>query len=773
MKNRLIYIVLLLACIPFFYACEQETTPESIRIQHPDDQSPILRDDAYYARLRAYKLTDHKKAFGWYGSWTAIGSTEQSRLSSAPDSMDIISIWSQWHSLNQAQIADKAFVQKIKGTKVVICISARDVPAEFKEDGKITDAALAAYAKAWGKDSMDKYEYDGIDIDFEMAIDHQGPLNTTPGAFKKFAQQLSQYIGPASGTGRLFLIDGNIDMLDQGIAELCTYAVSQAYNSSRASDLDYRTTSSARSGWKAEQIIFTENFESLWQSGGANYTNAKGESMPSLLGMADYAKTSKSAGFGSYHMEYEYGHKDMPYKYMRRAIQLANPAPKGDYTKNLVSINEAGEQPFTITLFPSGKSDGEAPKIETTLTASLSSVPSTETNIALKVDNSLIAPYNDYNYTEYQSLDPALVTISAPLHFAAKALVTDAPVTVSIPDFSTIKDGEYMVPIVVDFSNNPQFSINTNKNVKYLIIKKQTVQNEVSIVGANVLANTVVAILADGTIAGTVQKNISATLNYKASEATSFSLVVDQTLISAYNTLHGTNYGAVAAADITLTSPITVNKGEKTTSTASVSMANPNKLPAKESMIAVRLDVKKEQIDYVANEKFEVFYLLISQKETNIEEGVTSIDGTPIADMSGWGYSVDGYTSGLTENNMFNGNNTELGWYSSELGMYTVNVDMAKSQHIIGWRMSPILGDAGYTVLRLYNIQTSVDGKTWTRQSYTDVVAIGAVVNRWQYVKFIKPVDCRYVRMQYNNAAGSSSNGWIGCCEFNAITPKN
>ncbi|MEG2772278.1 MAG: glycoside hydrolase family 18, partial [Alistipes sp.] len=149
MKNRLIYIVLLLACIPFFYACEQETTPESIRIQHPDDQSPILRDDAYYARLRAYKLTDHKKAFGWYGSWTAIGSTEQSRLSSAPDSMDIISIWSQWHSLNQAQIADKAFVQKIKGTKVVICISARDVPAEFKEDGKITDAALAAYAKAW------------------------------------------------------------------------------------------------------------------------------------------------------------------------------------------------------------------------------------------------------------------------------------------------------------------------------------------------------------------------------------------------------------------------------------------------------------------------------------------------------------------------------------------------------------------------------------------------------------------------------------------------
>ena len=32
--------------------------------------------------------------------------------------MDIISIWSQWHSLTPEQIADKEFVQKIKGTKV-------------------------------------------------------------------------------------------------------------------------------------------------------------------------------------------------------------------------------------------------------------------------------------------------------------------------------------------------------------------------------------------------------------------------------------------------------------------------------------------------------------------------------------------------------------------------------------------------------------------------------------------------------------------------------
>ena len=89
-------------------SCTKETTPERINIQHPDQQSPILRDNAYYQALREYKKTKHKIAFGWYGSWTAVGASYQSRLISAPDSMDIISIWSQWHTLTPQQKADAA-----------------------------------------------------------------------------------------------------------------------------------------------------------------------------------------------------------------------------------------------------------------------------------------------------------------------------------------------------------------------------------------------------------------------------------------------------------------------------------------------------------------------------------------------------------------------------------------------------------------------------------------------------------------------------------------
>lgn len=649
MKKSILYTLSLLLAVSAFFACEKQNIPDPQRLQHPDEQSPIVRDDAYYARLRAYKQTPHKLAFGWYGSWTAIASSEQSRLRSAPDSMDIISIWSQWHSLSQAQMADKEFVQKVLGTKVVFCISGKDVPAVFKEggteDGEITEESLVAYAKAWGKDSMDKYQYDGMDIDFETASDHLGPLNKQPEKFRRFCQELSKYIGPKSGTGRLFLIDGNIDSgsLLEGIAELCNYGVSQAYSNYGNIDkneLVRRTNSAATRGWKADQLMFTENFEALWQTGGKDYTCSDGVVRPTLLGMADFAKTSDAIGFGSYHMEYEYGHSDMPYKYIRRAIQLANPAPAGDYTKNLLTINETNDQTFTVTALISGEVIGD--KVTTTFTADLSSFVSAETQIELQVDNSLVAAYNDYYYADYKTLDPSMVNFSEALHFAANTKTTDNKVTAMIADADLValESGEYLIPINAKLDPESGFSVNTNKKVKYIILIKKDF---------------------DGTI-----------------------------------------------------------------------------LP-----------------------------------------GATSIDGNVISDMTGWVYNVEGEGTqamgGDALTTMFDGNNTAMGWYSSVEGNREVRVDMAKSQTIIGWRMGMVLGSPQYATLKLYNISTSSDNVTWVRhKALSDAVEISAPdANKWQYVKFVSPVTCRYIRMTYKQAAGSASGGFIGCNEFNAIAPKN
>lgn len=761
MKNTLIYTISLLAAIVVLFACEKQTTPDPVRIQRPDVQSPFPRDDAYYARLRAYKLTDHKLAFGWYGSWTAIGASEQSRLRSAPDSMDIISMWSQWHSLSKEQIEDKAFVQQIKGTKVVFCISAKDVPEEFKEEGEITDASLVAYAKAWGKDSMDKYQYDGMDIDFETAVDHQGPLNTTPGLFKKFCEELSQYIGPKSGTGRLFLIDGNIDALDMGIAELCNYGVSQAYNCSGASNLRSRTTSAGQVGWRPEQLIFTENFESLWQSGGVNYSY-DGESIPSLLGMAHFAAEETAAGFGSYHMEYEYGHADMPYKYIRQAIQIANPAPQGDFSKNLLTLNEAGEEKYTVIKFPSGLCE----VVRESLTAEIAAITDVDVDIHLKLDNDLVASYNDYYYTEYKVVDPSAVTFSGPLHFAAGTQETAEPVIAEV-DLSGVEEGEYLVPIRAEFPKGSKFSPNTAKEIRYLIISKTPGINEVTLDGAQ-LVNISVGELTDGTIMGTVSQSVSARFTRTAPAATELTFAIDPALVADYNQKNGTDYAAVAVADISVAGKLTVELGAAASSAVEVSMSDLSKLTAKNSMIAMRIDLSGQTDYQVAAGGTLVKYILITKIKSNVDAGVSSIDGTPITDRSGWRYTVNGQDKSVA---MFNGVLDEEGWLEY-YGDQVVVVDMAQVRSIIGWRMGVPQSNwyGPCPTPNLINVQTSDDAIDWTDQDENGTVAIGpADTDGWQYLKFYKPVECRYVRMTYRPVNWND----IGCSEFEAIAPKN
>ncbi|WP_418991068.1 glycoside hydrolase family 18 [Alistipes sp.] len=780
MKKITVY-TLLLALTGLFFACEKQNTPEPVRVQYPEDQSPILRDNAYYARLRAYKKTPHKLAFGWYGSWTAISSSKQNHMSSVPDSMDIISVWSQWHSLTPEQIADKAFVQQVLGAKVVFCISAKDMPEVFKVDGQITEDGIIAYAKAWGKDSMDKYQYDGMDIDFETAIDHQGPMNTNPANFKKFAEELSKYIGPKSGTGRLFLIDGNVDSswLPANIAELCDYAVSQAYNCYGASDLEDRTASAGNRGWRPEQMIFTENFESNWQSGGPNYTCSDGVTRPSLLGMADFAKTSTSAGFGSYHMEYEYGNATMQYKHMRQAIQLANPAPQGDYTKNLVTLNEAGEKQVSISKFPSGAS--EAIVIE--MTAKLSGIVSADTDIPMMVDNSLVASYNEYYYTEYLQADPSVVNFSGPLHFAAGTQVSseEAPVKLRITDASKFEAGKtYLIPVRVNCDAVKGFTPNTAQEIFYLKISVNAdlVVSAVQMARYNEGQLMKIAVTPTGQVIDSYELNAS--LSYGAPVDTEFALVADASLVTAYNTANGTSYKTADMKTLTVADKVIVRQGAKAIDPVEIAFADPDNFGEGLFMMAFRIDLGDNTDFKAAAEGSLVKYVVFSKIKNNVEAGVTSIDGTVIADRTGWIYSVEGEGTGaiggLDNNQMFDGDNNQMGWYSSLSGKRWVRIDMAKQQTIIGFRMGMVLGNMNYATKQLYNIMFSQDGDVWIDQSIpvdqaVDVAAADG--NKWQYVKFIRPITCRYVRMTYDNSEASASGGFIGCNEWNAIAPNN
>lgn len=321
--KKLIYLAVAF-CASIFVACDKQTTPEAIEIQVPPEKS-----ESYYEALRQYKQSKHQLAFGWFGNWTASGTAMSTRLDNVPDSVDIISIWGNVYNLTPEMQADMAFVQQKKGTKVIFTIFAHSVPDQFvtpdgTQYGKID---YAAYAKSLN-DTIVKYNYDGIDFDYEPNYGGTGPL-TEKDNLEAFIHEMGKYVGPKSGTGKILSIDGEPYYMNPGLSEYFDYGIVQAYNSYGDTDLQDRFNKAAAVGWRSEQYIFTENFESLWQSGGnPNYRDKNGNIMPSLEGMARFNPTQGSkAGVGTYHMEYEY--LALPaYKYLRNAIQIMNPTVK-------------------------------------------------------------------------------------------------------------------------------------------------------------------------------------------------------------------------------------------------------------------------------------------------------------------------------------------------------------------------------------------------------------------------------------------------------------
>ena len=336
--------------------CSDWTTPEPKDFDSP--MTEIKKDDAYYEALRAYKASDHSVSFGWYSEWGEGGVATTNMLQAVPDSMDIISLWNNAH-LTPAKKADLDFVTKVKGTKVLICSFVAEVgcfysPAEYQtvqerkeywgwKDGD--EEAIHNSIIKWTKtiaDSLNIYGFSGIDIDYEPG-EYGGSLCRNSQYYTWFVEEMGKYIGPQSGTDKIFIVDGYYTSQPNAaeLAKYFDYFVNQAYMN-KAYGLQSRLEQTIRafsSVMSEEEItkklIVTENLESAMDclNGGYAWTDADGHGwnksvMPSLVGFADWkpANGFRKGGFGAYRFSNERVNTP-PYKWMRKAIQQQNPAP--------------------------------------------------------------------------------------------------------------------------------------------------------------------------------------------------------------------------------------------------------------------------------------------------------------------------------------------------------------------------------------------------------------------------------------------------------------
>lgn len=333
MRNKIASLLLAFSAVSTLISCSTEI--EALDIVKPEPKS-----EQYYADLRAYKQRDdHEVFFGWFGGWNTDSPSMIGSLKSVPDSVDIISIWSGTYNRE-----DLEYVQNVKGTRVTYTIFAHQIPKTFlggENHDQVTKEGIEAYAVAL-VDTMKKYGYQGIDLDYEPGYQDPaggpftGPLVGPETKYPNyrdnmavFVKKLGEFIGPKSGTKNLLIIDGVPYDVHPELAEYFNYGVVQSYDSGGFSDLQTRFNRAANRGWKPEQYIFAETFEGgKATTGGVSHTLREGGPLvPSILGMAHFLPefegkiAKRKGGCGAYHMENDYNNTPN-YRYIRQAIQI-------------------------------------------------------------------------------------------------------------------------------------------------------------------------------------------------------------------------------------------------------------------------------------------------------------------------------------------------------------------------------------------------------------------------------------------------------------------
>lgn len=342
-KNNIVKFLMAGILGLFLFSCSDWVTPENIKFQDLENGSDVdfPKTEEYYAKLREYRKSDHKILFGWFGYWNGgLGASTRGSLASAPDSMDIFSVFGKYYfNLTPLQIKDLRYAQEVKGQKVVFTFLMQNVGLGFEN----TKEGIVQYAHALC-DTVAKYGFDGIDLDYEPNYGGAGYFSDKANV-KLFVETLGEKLGPKSGTGKLLILDGEYDTraIDPAIVPYFDYVITQAYSASSYANLDNRWKSAEAIGWKKKQFIVTEEFQKYASTGGVSFKLPSGEIVPSLIGMANWARDNDAGGCGAFHIEHDYNNYPC-YKYAYQALKIMNPDPEPETDTDTDEDNEGNKE---------------------------------------------------------------------------------------------------------------------------------------------------------------------------------------------------------------------------------------------------------------------------------------------------------------------------------------------------------------------------------------------------------------------------------------------
>ena len=313
----------------------------------------------YFKKIREYRTTPHVLGFGWYGNWTGQGTDPMRHLKTLPDSVDFVSLWGTRTPLTESQKLDLKFFQDVKGGKALLCWIVQDLggpltPTDYKgreheywfnvKGGGDLKKAAIAYAEALC-DTIEKYNLDGFDIDYEPGYGHSGSLanhqmiSETSGntAMYAFIKTMYDRFKPK---GRMLVFDGEPEYLSTEASKMIDFYIYQAYWETSAGAVKSKVNHTHLDKWD-EKTIITAEYEQTWRDGNGRGYSAADADVRAMQGgrqITDYAvldlNGKRVAGIGTYHMEYDKS-DEIPYRWLRQALDFGNKTKPGKFTGKL------------------------------------------------------------------------------------------------------------------------------------------------------------------------------------------------------------------------------------------------------------------------------------------------------------------------------------------------------------------------------------------------------------------------------------------------------